>query len=72
MPSSESQKLITILFADIVGYTALMEKGEQMAMSMLSRFEKVTKQTVQKYHGEIIKTYGDGSLILFANPVDAA
>lgn len=71
MPNSESRELATILFADIVGYTALMEKGETAAMSMLNRFEKVTKKTVQKYRGEIIKTYGDGSLILFANPIDA-
>ncbi len=72
MARSKNQKLVTILFADIVGYTALMEKGETAAMSTLYRFETITQKTVEKHQGEIIKTYGDGSLILFQNIGNAA
>jgi len=69
--SSSSRKLAAILFADIVGYTALMQKGEGKAMSILNRFQEVTASQVKKHKGEIIKTYGDGSLILFDSTVDA-
>ena len=40
-------------------------------MSILSRFQDVTKSKAKTYQGEIIKTYGDGSLILFNSSVDA-
>jgi len=72
--SSENKsirKLAAILFADIVGYTALMQQGEDKAMSILNRFQDVTTATVKEHQGEIIKTYGDGSLILFDSTVDA-
>ena len=72
MARSKNQKLVTILFADIVGYTTLMEKGETAAMSTLYRFETITQKTVEKHQGEIIKTYGDGSLILFPSVANAA
>ena len=68
---SSERKLAAILFADIVGYTSLMQRGESKAMSILNRYQEVTAEKVQEYHGEIIKTYGDGSLILFDSTVDA-
>ncbi len=65
------RKLAAILFADIVGYTALMQKGESMALAILARYEEITINQVAKFNGEIVKTYGDGSLILFDSLVDA-
>ncbi len=67
-----NRKLAAILFADIVGYTALMQEGEGKAMAMLSHFEGISKRLVTTHRGEIIKTYGDGCLILFDSTVDAA
>ena len=60
-----SRKLAAILFADIVGYTRLMQEGESRAMAILNRFVTITRQLVDEYDGEIIKNYGDGSLIIF-------
>ena len=71
MTNKQQRKLAAILFADIVGYTALMQKGEATAMSTLQRFEAVAQNAVEKHDGEIIKTYGDGSLILFPSTVNA-
>lgn len=71
MNENQHRKLAAILFADIVGYTALMQKGEASAMSILNRFETVTQKAVEKHNGEIIKTYGDGSLLLFPSTVNA-
>ena len=69
--NSSSRKLAAILFADIVGYTTLMQQGEGKAMSILTRFQEVTADKVKESRGEIIKSYGDGSLIIFDSTVDA-
>lgn len=69
--SKSSRKLAAILFADIVGYTALMQKGEGKAMTILDRYESVLNESVAAHNGKIIKKYGDGSLILFDSTVDA-
>ncbi len=71
MSNNQERKLAAILFADIVGYTALMQQGESKAMSILDRFKEVTNDKVSQHRGEVIKTYGDGSLILFDSTVDA-
>lgn len=66
-----SRQLAAIVFADIVGYTTLMEEAEANAMKILHRFEEVTKEKVAQHNGEIIKKYGDGSLMIFNSTVDA-
>ena len=48
-----------------------MQQGEGKAMKILNRFQEVTESFVSSYSGEIIKTYGDGSLILFESTIDA-
>ena len=69
--NQNNRKLAAILFADIVGYTKLMQESEGNAMSILSRFEETTIVAVEACRGEVIKTYGDGSLILFESTIDA-
>lgn len=65
------RKLAAILYADIVGYTALMQRGEQHALELLERFTKITNTKASWYNGDIIKTYGDSVLITFSSAVDA-
>ena len=57
--NSVDRQLAAILFADIVGYTALMQKGESTAFKILTRFQSTSKEQAKKYDGEIIKSYGD-------------
>ena len=59
------RKLAAIIFADIVGYTALMQRGEEHAMQLLDRFSAVTRSKSEWYNGEIVKTYGDCALMIF-------
>ncbi len=65
------RKLAAILFADIAGYSTMMQRSEELALAILSRYETVTANHVAKNEGEVIKTYGDGSLILFDSAVSA-
>ena len=60
-----------IIFADIVGYSSMMQGDEQLALSKLKRFEEVLKIQSKKYDGEIVKAYGDGCLMLFPSALSA-
>lgn len=66
-----SRKLLSILFVDIQGYTALMQKNEKEASVILKRFQNEVKSTVQQFEGELINLYGDGALCTFENSVAA-
>ena len=62
---TESHKLSTILFADIAGYTALMQKDEHAALDALGLFQDTLENCISKFEGEIVQYYGDGALIAF-------
>jgi adenylate cyclase len=58
----QNRQLAAILFTDIVGYTAMMQQDEQIAVSVNKRYGSVLKQSVSSYGGEILNDFGDGSL----------
>ena len=67
----QHRQLAAILFTDIVGSTAVMQKDEQAALSMNKRYVAVLKQSVSGYGGEILNDYGDGSLCTFSSATQA-
>ena len=69
--SDFKRRLVAILFADIEGYTAMMQKDEQNAIEMLNKYQMVLKGLTKEYDGEIVKNYGDGSIVLFNSSVSA-
>ncbi|MBD0333189.1 MAG: adenylate/guanylate cyclase domain-containing protein, partial [Chitinophagaceae bacterium] len=72
---STEHKLAAILFADIAGYTAMMQKNEESALELLSHFEEVLEKTTPHYKGQIVQYFGDGCLLAFessTNSVDCA
>ncbi len=68
---SSDRKLAAILFADIVGYTSLMQTNEQEGLTKLNRFKSVLENKVPKFRGKIANFYGDGCLAVFDSSVDA-
>jgi len=66
-----SRRLAAILFTDIVGSTAMMQKDEQTAVSTNKRYVEVLQQSVGHFHGEILNDYGDGSLSVFSSATEA-
>lgn len=66
-----SRKLAAVLFADIVGYTALMQSDESLALSKLEKFKQALEAQIPANQGEIIQFYGDGCLCVFNSSVDA-
>lgn len=63
--------LAAIMFTDIQGYTALMQEDEEQAVNIRAEHRKIFKTTTQKYHGEILQYYGDGTLSIFDSAIEA-
>lgn len=61
-----TRRLAVIMFADIVGYTAMMQRDEANSMVKVSRFRGIMAQQVKKHLGELLEIRGDGSLNVFA------
>ena len=71
MTNSSKRILATIMFTDMVGYTALMQEDEILARKKRKRHREVFEQLHKKYHGQIIQYFGDGTLSIFQNARDA-
>ena len=65
------RQLAAILFADMTGYTALMQENEHLARQKRIRLKQVLEETVQQHNGRILQYYGDGSLTIFGSAVDS-
>ncbi len=63
------RKLITILFADVAGSTALAERlGAETTRLILDRCLRRISEAVQEFGGTINKLMGDGLMALFGVP----
>jgi len=71
MSTTKKRKLRAIFFADIVGYTSLMQKDEAQASAFLQKFRNTLDKKVIDYEGDIIQYYGDGCLCTFESSVNA-
>jgi len=59
------------MFADIVGYTKMMQQDEENAKSVRDRKRFVIEKYLMTYHGQVMQYYGDGTLIMFGSALDA-
>lgn len=50
------------MFSDIVGYTAMMGRDEEMAYQLVKRNVRVHQEIIKKHHGKLVKEMGDGVL----------
>jgi class 3 adenylate cyclase len=71
MTNKLNRRLAAIMFTDIQGYTALMQEDEAKGIIMRQRHRQVFNATTEKYGGEIIQYYGDGTLSIFDSVVNA-
>ena len=64
-------QLAAIMFTDIEGYTALMQKDEEKAIAVRKRHREAFELITQKHNGKILQYYGDGTLSTFNSAIDA-
>jgi len=62
----------TIVFTDIVGSTAHLEKvGDAAAMETLREHNRIVRRVLEGHHGRVVKTTGDGFMLVFDSTSDA-
>ena len=66
------RKLVSVVVADVVGFSRLMELDEEGTHARLNALQRdLLKPKISEHHGRIIKNTGDGVLLEFASVVDA-
>ncbi|CAM4090717.1 helix-turn-helix domain-containing protein [Zobellia roscoffensis] len=71
MSNSKNRRIAAIMFTDIVGYTALMQKDETAAMVMRERHRSTFTKNHTAHSGKVLQYYGDGTLSTFSSAVEA-
>ena len=65
------RQLAAILFADMAGYTSLVQENEELARLKRKRLKQVLESTVGEFNGKILQNYGDGSLSIFNSALNS-
>lgn len=64
--------VLTVLFTDIKGSTALTERlGDERWVEVLSAHDAVVRHALQDHGGWVVKSVGDGCLAVFGSAVSA-
>ena len=71
MDGKFKRQLAAIVFTDIVGYTHLMHINEERALLLRSRHRQILLALHEKYGGEVLQFFGDGTLSIFHSSVNA-
>ena len=68
-PAAE-RRLVSVLFADLVGFTALSEsRDSEEVRELLSRYFDICRRLIELYGGTVEKFIGDAVMAVWGTPV---
>ena len=73
MASEEiERRLVAILMADVAGHSRLIGIDDEGTLTQLNaHHSELIEPKIEEYRGRIVRTTGDGLLVLFVSAVDA-
>lgn len=63
------RQLAAIMFADIVGYTAMMQEDESLAINCRQKLKQKLEEEVSRCNGKILEFRGDGAMCIFTSTI---
>jgi class 3 adenylate cyclase/tetratricopeptide (TPR) repeat protein len=68
--TTTERRLVTVLFADLVGFTSLAaDRDSEAVRDLLSRYFDAAREVVERYGGTVEKFIGDAVMAVWGTPV---
>src|SRR5262245_47080003 len=65
----EARKVVTVVFADLVGSTSLHERIDaESARRLMDRYYRALRAAIERHGGTVVKLLGDGVLAAYGVP----
>jgi class 3 adenylate cyclase/TolB-like protein len=69
--SNEQREIVAVMFTDLRGYSAMVQRDERLALALLERQRRMAEPVIAAHHGRLVKTIGDALMVEFRSALEA-